>query len=525
MKRAYKTDTKKFIIIKLRVLFDTFENYKFNHIKNLFFTFILIFILSCSDNKSETTENLPYEETWESVSKFPKNPDFFRDAKFGIYTHWGPVTVGTDHPDSRGGVQWYGQNMYNKNNEAYAYHQERFGNQNEIGYKEVTKMFKGEKFDAEEWADIFFRSGAKFAGPVAIHHDNYAMWDSDVTPWNSADQTPQRDFTGELATAIRGKGMLFFTSFHHSYTWGYFINSYQYDGADPANKDLYCEPHDELAPPSREFLKTWLAMVNEVVDKYEPDMIWFDFGLGKYIPDEYQIKMIADYYNRAAKKNKDVAIFHKHEKIQRYTGVLDFERGRTNKQTKYSWLTDTSLGPWFHDPSHKYYKTDQLIDIFIDIISKNGCMLLNVGPKADGSIPEEAKKILAEIGDWLKINGEGVFKTRPWKVFGEGPTRMKQSGGFSERARMEYGSKDIRFTKSKDGKTVYAFILGWPEEKELIISSLSAKNGTDISNIKNIKLLGADENINFSGSEQGLKIIIPDKKPCDHAFCFKLEMK
>jgi alpha-L-fucosidase len=491
--------------------------------KNLCIILCIVF-LSCSDRKEET-ENLPYQETWESLSRFPHNPDFFRDAKFGIYTHWGPVTIGTDHPDSRGGVQWYGENMYDKDNEAYAYHQERFGNQNEIGYKEITKMFSGEKFNADEWAELFAASGAKFAGPVAIHHDNYAMWNSEVTPWNSADQTPKKDFTGELAKAVREKGMMFFTSFHHSYTWGYFINSYQYDGKDKANAALYCEPHDELTPPSRDFLNTWLAMIDEVVKKYEPDMIWFDFGLGKYIPDEYQIRMFANYYNWAAKKNKDVVVFHKHEKIQRYTGVLDFERGRTDKQTKYSWLTDTSLGPWFHDPSHKYYETNQLIDIFIDIISKNGCVLLNVGPKVDGSIPAEAQRILSEIGNWLAINGEGFFKTRPWKIFGEGPTRMKRSGGFSENARIDYTSKDIRFTQSKDGKTIYAFILGWPEEKEIIISSFNIKNELTFSNIKKISILGTNDKIVFSQTEKGLKISVPREKPCDHAFCYKLELR
>lgn len=493
--------------------------------KNLLVIVIIAALCSCSNQNTGEPGSLPYQETWESLKKFPKNPEFFLDAKFGIYTHWGPVTVATDHPDSEGGVQWYGRNMYNKDDPAFSYHQERFGDQKEFGYKELTKLFKGEKFDADEWAEIFASSGARFAGPVAIHHDNYAMWDSDVTPWNSVDQSPSIDFTAELSRAIKAKGMLYLTAFHHSFTWDYFNYAYEFDAADGSNKALYCEPHDELTPPSKEFLDNWLAIVDEVVENYEPDMIWFDFGLGKLIPDEYQIKMFANYYNWATEMDRDAVVFHKHEKIQRYTGVLDFERGRANKQTIYPWLTDTSLGPWFHDPSHPYYETNQLIDILVDIVSKNGSMLLNVGPRADGSIPEEAQKILSEMGDWLAVNGEGIFETRTWKVFGEGPTRMEKGGGFSENTTFNYSDQDIRFTRSKDGKTVYAFLLGWPESEELLISSFTYKNGFSKETINSVQLLGAEKSISFKATEKGISIDLPAEKPCEHAFCLKFNLK
>lgn len=485
----------------------------------------LAFFAGCNNIAPDQDTDQPYKPTWESVSQFPKSPEFFLDAKFGIYTHWGPVTIGSDHPDSEGGVQWYGRHMYNENNPAFVYHRERFGEQSEFGYKDVTKLFKGEEFNAEEWADIFAGSGAKFAGPVAIHHDNYAMWDSEVTPWNSMDQSPGTDFTGELAKAVKAKGMMYITTFHHSFTWDYFNMAYEFDAAGGADKALYCEPHGELDPPTKEYLDDWLAMVNEVVTKYEPDMIWFDFGLGKLIPDEYQLKMFADYYNWAAAKNRNAVVFHKHEKIQRYTGVLDFERGRAGKQTRYPWLTDTSLGPWFQDPSREYYTTDQLVDILVDIISKNGCMLLNVGPNADGSIPEEAKTILTEIGAWLAVNGEGVFETRPWRVFGEGPTRMKKGGGFSEHAEFTYTDQDIRFTRSKDGKTVYAFFLGWPEEKEILIESFNEENGLTADQILSIELLGSQDTPVFKGTDNGISVELPGDKPCEHAMCLKIQLK
>ena len=487
---------------------------------------VLLSIASCN-NKQESTnsDNLPYQETWESVSNYPKAPDFFLDAKFGIYTHWGPVTVGTDHPDAVGRVQWYGKFMYDINSPTFTYHKERFGDQYKFGYKDVTKLFKGENFDAKEWADLFAKSGAKFAGPVAIHHDNYAMWDSEINPWNSMDQMPKRDFTGELAKEIKANGMLFFASFHHSFAWDYFLESYQYDAADPTLKALYCEPHTEHDPPSREFLENWADMINEVVVKYEPDMIWFDFGLGKLIPDEYQIKMFSGYYNWASAKNKEVAVFHKHEKIQRYTGILDFERGRADQLTKLPWLTDTSVGPWFHQPSHKYKTTNQLIDVFVDIVSKNGCLLLNVGPKVDGTIPEEAVKILTEMGEWLAMNGEAIYETRPWIKYGEGPAKMKGGGGFSEhKAPVNYSAKDIRFTRSKNEKTVYAIVLGWPENNEVNISSFTAEGGLNSETISKVSLLGSDARIEMSKTTEGVKIGLPEKKHCEHAFALKFEL-
>lgn len=243
---------------------------------------------------------------------------------------------------------------------------------------------------------------------------------------------------------------MFFTSFHHSFTWDYFLNSYEYDAADGSNKALYCEPHEALDPPSQEYLENWLAMVNEVVQKYEPDMIWFDFGLGKLIPDEYQL---------------------------------------------------------------------------IDIISKNGCMLLNVGPNADGSISAEAKDILTEMGDWMAINEEGVFETRPWTVFGEGPARMTKGGGFSEQAPVSYTSNDIRFTRSKDEKTVYAFVLGWPEDNEVLISSFTKDNGIAAGDISGVELLGSNSGIEFHETDKGIKAILPQEKPCDHAICLKFKLK
>lgn len=455
----------------------------------------------------------PYEPTWESLSKH-EVPEWFRDAKFGIYTHWGPVTVGAE--DGPGGVQWYGRNMYVETSPTFEHHREKYGEPNEVGYKDMVKMFKGENFDAEEWADLFAAAGAKFAGPVAIHHDNYAMWDSKYTEWDSMDQSPGRDFVGELEQSIRKRGMKFIATFHHGFAWQYFEPSYKFDGANEKYAGLYCTPHEPGAPPSKEFLDKWLDMVNEVVQKYEPDLTWFDFGLSRVITPEYQQRMFADYYNWAAENGVQVGVAHKHPEIHEHTGIIDFERGREDRLTPYPWLTDTSVGPWFHQKSSSFKTVDELVDVLVDIVSKNGCMLLNVGPRADGTIPEQGKQLLLGIGQWLKVNGEAIYGTRPWVVYGEGPTRMVKGGGFSERADLKYTARDIRFTQSKDGRAVYVLLLGRPESDVTIRSMQIAGPGK-------VELLGHPGMVEHRINDANQLVITPPPEPAgEHAFAFRL---
>jgi len=460
----------------------------------------------------------PCQPAWESLRKH-RVPEWFLDAKFGIYTHWGPVTVGAE--DGPGGVQWYGRNMYVEKNPTFAYHRRKFGDQHCFGYKDIIPLFKAEKFDPEAWAELFAEAGARFAGPVAIHHDNFAMWDSALTRWDSVDMGPKRDVTGQLARAIRRRGLRFMAAFHHGFSWQYFEPAYAFDAADPKYADLYCEPHKPGAPPSRRFLEQWLAKVNEVVEKYEPDMIWFDFGLGRVITPEYQQRMFADYYNWAAAHGREVLVAHKHREIHQHTGVLDFERGREDRLTPYPWLTDTSIGPWFHQKSVPYKTTGQLVDVLVDIVSKNGCMLLNVGPAADGTIPPAAQKLLREIGQWLKVNGEAIYETRPWLCFGEGPT-VNPGGGFSERKDRPYTAQDLRFTRSKSGRTVYVIVLGWPAG-ELTVRSMQVEKAGDGAAVS---LLGHGR-VGYRVNDRKQLVIQvpplgPDQRPCEHAYAFKL---
>ena len=482
--------------------------------------FITALVGCRSDNaiKGKKTP-IAYKPTWESLKQHP-TPEWFEDAKFGIYFHWGVYSVPAF------GNEWYPRRMYideeNQRGNYFTYHKKNFGDHKEFGYKDFVPMFKAEKFDADEWAELFKKAGARFAGPVAEHHDGFAMWDSDLTEWDAADMGPNRDIVGEIARAVRKHGMKLVTSFHHAYNWKYYEPSYagDYDTKDPKCSGLYPSPHEPGAPESEEFLKDWEAKVREVIDKYQPDYLWFDFGWREPTFEGYKKSLLAYYYNKAEEWDKGVVVTYKHDHLPAGVGVLDLERGRLDTLSKDKWITDTSVDrrSWCYIKNPDYKSVNTLVDNLVDRVSKNGNLLLNIGPRPDGTIPEEQKELLLGIGKWLDVNGEAIYGTRPWAVYGEGPTKM-QGGAFGERGEVVYTASDIRFTVK--GNALYAICLDWPGE-QVTIESLSR---LEEANINSIKLLGIDKELEWSLAKEGLTIKIPDEKPCENAYTFKITLE
>ena len=486
---------------------------------------------------AEPQATAKYEKDWQSLGNVNHKPDWFQDAKLGIYTHWGPTS--TANIGMKWGAGWYGLQLYmdkeydwktgelklNDQNQpkpsyVYDHHNERYGSPANFGYKDIIKAFNPNKFDAEEWAELFKKSGAKFAGPVAIHHDNFAMWDSEVTRWNAKDFTGI-DVTGELKKAIEKRDMKFLTSFHHAFTWVYFANAHKFD-ATAETADLYTDQHDLTDfKPNKKFHDRWLAKLKEVIDNYQPDVIWFDWWVEE-LDEEYRKEFVAYYYNKAAEWGKDVVINYKNTSFPSDVGILDYERGRPNKMKDEFWMTDTSPGAWFFYENAQFVEPNEIVDILIDIVAKNGLMLLNVPPNPDGSIPLEMHELLGNLGDWLAVNGEGIYETRPWTVFGEGPTRIKRGGHKIEKQKIVYTDKDIRFTK-KGEDTLFVFVMDVPQQN-IVIESLNTNLAVLSSSIRTIELLGSEEPVKWQRTEKGLEIVKPSSIPNELALTYKISL-
>ena len=473
-----------------------------------------------------------YEPEWNSLRNHT-TPQWFRDAKFGIYTHWGVYSVPAYGPNAT----WYPYNMYREGTAQYDYHLKTYGGPKKFGYKDFIPRFTGEKFDPDEWAELFKRAGAKFAGPVAEHHDGFSMWDTSYTKWNSVNMGPKRNVVGELEKAIRQQDMKFMTAFHHAENWWFFPHwRKDFDTADPSYADLYGPPHDldypdtntvsdvwtafrQQTKPDTAFLDVWKGKMVEVVEKYRPDLIWFDFGLD-FVHEQYKQDFLAYYYNKAREWDHGVVVTYKWNHLPPGTAVIDLELGKMSEQTYFEWITDTTVDDgegWGYLKDTTYKPSSELVHYLIDNVSKNGYMLLNVGPKPNGEIPDEAKVSLDGIGKWLEVNGEAIYGTVPWVLYGEGPTKMTTDGAFSDtREKLRYTSQDIRFTV-KDN-VLYAICLNWPGE-ELTIESLTRLYPGEINSVQ---MLGVDHELQWRMTDAGLVIERPEERPCDSAYTFKI---
>lgn len=463
-----------------------------------------------------------------SLEKSNPVPEWFKDAKFGIYFHWGVYSVPAF------ANEWYPRNMYRKSSSEYKHHVEVFGEPLNWPYHNFITGAKdkqgnlfqfapklssaGGQFNPEEWAQLFSDAGARFAGPVAEHHDGFSMWASKANPWNAKDMGPKLDLVGLLTDAIRKKNMKVILSMHHAYNITGFFDSVS-KMSDAKLQMLY----GQLGKEKNEAL--WLSKHKEIIDSYKPDIIWQDFNLHK-ISQPVLLGFLAYYYNKALDWKKEVVATYK-DGLNAKCAVLDYERGGPTDITANYWLTDDAISSssWCYTEGIGYYSKKQVLHGFLDRISKNGNLLLNISPKADGTIPAEQKDILLSMGAWLKKYGEAVYATRAWEKYGEGPTKMGAAHGVFQ-APAEGTASDVRFTRSKDNSTLYAILLGWEkDQKEIILSSL-AKDRIDVKSLKSVELIngaaGNYQRLTFIQGSPGLIIKLPERPFEEMAYVLKL---
>lgn len=456
----------------------------------------------------------PYQPNWESIKANYQVPEWIKDAKFGIFMHFGVYTVPAH------GSEWYPHHMYN-NEEFAKLHTEHFGPPDQFGYKDFIPLFKCEKFNPDDWADLFVKAGAKYICPTAEHHDGFAMYDSKLTKWNAKNMGPHRDIIGELSVAARKKGLKFGISNHRMENWDFLYPTIREktDVLDPRYADFYGPPQpppqrgakpvvgtqpgvemvtDPAAPQSQAFLEEWLARNEEIVDKYKPDMVFFDNGVNPRRLDSIKLRFAAYYYNSAAKWGKQVTITTKGNAYLAGT-VTDFEReGRAPKDlTDFYWQVDDPIADKFgYVEGMKLVSSASVVRKLIENVSRNGNLMLNISPKSDGTIPDEQRAVLLGIGKWLDVNGDAIYSTRAW---------TKASDG------------DYRFTTK--GKVLYAIAVKWPEGNEGNIPSL----GTAAGKVKKVSMLGHKGYLAFTQDANGLKVTFPTEKPCDIAWSLKIE--
>jgi alpha-L-fucosidase len=472
-----------------------------------------------------------YQPTFVSLEQANPVPEWFKDAKFGIYFHWGAYSVPAF------ANEWYPRTMYLEGSTEKQHHVETYGpiadwpydhfitgDRDKQGrFVQFAPKLKsaGGKFDPDEWAQLFADSGARFAGPVAEHHDGFSMWASKVNPWNARDTGPKLDLVELLTNAIRGQSMKVILSMHHAYNITGFYEAVPKTD-DPKLQILYGQQGKE----KNEAL--WLAKHKEIIDVYHPDIIWQDFNL-HLISQPVLLEFLSYFYNRGAERNQEVVATYK-DGLNPQVAVLDYERGGPPDITEHYWLTDDAISSssWCYTEGISYYSNKQILHGFIDRISKNGNLLLNVSPKADGTIPREQKDILLTMGAWLHKYGEAVYATRAWETYGEGPTKMGAAHGVMGPP-SEGTARDVRYTRSKDNSTLYAIALGWDEGQTGIALGSLSSDRIDLKRLKSVDLIngraGAYMPLKYNQDEQGLHVTLPPRSFVDLAYVIKFSFE
>lgn len=479
-----------------------------------------------SDRKIATG---PFQGTRESLKAY-RAPDWFRDAKFGIWSHWGPQSA-------TGAGDWYARNMYMEGSPQYKFHVEHYGHPSKVGFKDVIPFFKADKWEPDHLMDLYVKAGAKYFVSMGVHHDNFDLWNSRYQArWNSVAAGPKKDIVGMWKQAARKRGLRFGVSEHLSNSFDWLAPSHlsdktgefagvPYDGADPKYSDLY---HDLSSMPA-DFAATAKAMgrvapdrwkqqyfdrIRDLIDQHQPDLLYTD---GAIPFDEIGLDLVAHAYNVSAKthggKVESVYNSKSREDCAEGSCVLDLERGLVNKIWPDPWQTDTCIGNWHYKNGITYKTPKTIVDMLVDIVSRNGNLLLNFPLPGSGELDAEELKILAAITAWMRVNGEGIHNTRPWKVHGEGPSlaTAETSTAFNEKNRKDLTADEIRFTTK--GPIVYAFLMGWAANTT--IKSLDAK-------VHKVELLGHKGTLKWSQDASGLNVAMPSERPCDFAVTLKL---
>lgn len=455
----------------------------------------------------------PFQPTMESLKQY-QCPAWFRDAKFGIWAHWGPQAVPMDG-------DWYARGMYEQGSKHYSYHTNHYGHPSQFGYKDIIPLWKAEKWDPDRLMQLYQAAGAKYFVSMGSHHDNFFLWNSKVHRWNAVNMGPHRDVVGDWQKAAKKYGLRFGVSEHLGASFTWFQASHgsdktgplagvPYDGANSNYWDLYHFPAD---PNDKGWYSTnprwqheWYASIKELVDGYHPDLLYTDGGVP--FGNEVGRSLIAHLYNDNASRHggtPDVIYTCKQKSEGRW--VEDLERGVMPGVNPYPWQTDTSIGDWFYNRNWKFRPVSWVIHMLVDIVSKNGNLLLNVVQRPDGSLDPEVEQDLRELAAWIKVHGEAIYGTRPWLVYGEGAVRAK-GGSFKED--FAYTAQDIRFTTK--GATLYAFALGWPADGKLAIRSLARPADGSGNRIERVELLGHDGELQFTQSGEALVVTLPAEK-------------
>jgi alpha-L-fucosidase len=471
----------------------------------------------------------PFEATRDSLKQY-QVPEWFRDAKFGIWAHWGPQSAAE-------AGDWYARNMYMQGSEQYKHHVATYGHPSKFGFKDVIPTWKGDQFDPDHLVKLYKQAGAKYFVSMGVHHDNFDLWNSKHTRWNAVNMGPRKDVVGMFRKAAMSEGLKFGVSEHLWISYKWFAVSHgsdqtgplagvPYDGQNPANADLYHEAacaqfaKGELKWGSdgipESWRQHWLLRIQDLVDQYQPDLLYTDGALPF---EEYGLRLVSHLYNESGKRNggKVEAVYtsKRREDCEVGTCVLDVERGVVDKIWPNPWQTDTCVGDWHYKRNQKYKSPKTVIDMLCDIVSRNGNLLLNFPLPNSGELDAGERHILSEITDWMAVNSEGIHGSRPWKVFGEGPgTKLKADAAFNEDGRKDLTAEDIRFTTK--GKTLYAFVMGWPQQ-DAVLRSVTEE-------VEHVELLGYRGTIRWTQTAAGLRIPMPPVQPSQHAVTLKITL-